>query len=132
MQPEQSIASGNLLQDYLGLNRMADARTEMEQARKLGLDTSTLFRMVELQTYFLLGEPNEVQRMMTLVAGQPDEFLATQALAGTQLLSGEYQKAAATTQQSFRARGARQGSGRAGERPFNQCGRARICGFMRG
>ncbi len=101
MQPEQPIASGNLLQVYLGLNRMADARTGMERARKLGIDTSTLFRMVELQTYFLLGEPNEVQRIMTLVAGQPDEFLATQALAGTQLLSGEYQKAAATTQQTL-------------------------------
>ena len=38
---------------------------------------------------------------MTLTAGQPDEFLATQALAGTQLFSGEYRKAAATTQRAY-------------------------------
>ncbi len=83
MQPEDSIAAENLLSTYIGLNRMSDARAEMERADKLGLDTSTLDRTVRLQTYFLLGEPNEVQRIMTLAAGQPDEFLATEALAGT-------------------------------------------------
>ena len=101
MQPEDSIGAENLLGIYLGLNRMADARTEMERARKLGLDTSTLDRMIQLQTYFLLGEPNEIQRIMTLVAGQPDEFLATQALAVTQLFSGEFQQAAVSTQRVF-------------------------------
>jgi eukaryotic-like serine/threonine-protein kinase len=101
MQPEDSIAAENLLGIYLGLGRMADARAEIERTSKLGIDTSTSNRMAELQTYFLLGEPNEVQRTMMLVAGQPDEFLATQALAGTQLFSGEYQKAAAATKQAF-------------------------------
>jgi serine/threonine protein kinase/Flp pilus assembly protein TadD len=101
MQPEDSIAAENLLSAYIGLNRMTDARAEMERADKLGINTSTLDRTVRLQTYFLLGEPNEVQRMMTLTAGQPDEFLATQALAGTQLFSGEYRQAAATTQRAY-------------------------------
>jgi serine/threonine protein kinase/Tfp pilus assembly protein PilF len=101
MQPEDSIAAENLLGAYIGLNQMSDAQKEMERADKLGLDTSTLDRTVRLQTYFLLGQPNEVQRMMTLVAGQPDEFLATQALAGTQLFSGEYRQAAITTQRAF-------------------------------
>jgi len=105
MQPEDSIAAGNLLGIYLGLNRMTDARTEMERERKLAIDTSTLARQVELQTYFVLGEPNEVQKIMTLVAGQPDEFLATEALAGTQIFSGEFQKAAVTTQQTFEQAG---------------------------
>ena len=105
MQPEDSIAAENLLSAYVGLNRMNDARAEMERADKLGLDTSTLDRTVRMQTYFLLGEPNEVQRIMTLVAGQPDEFLATQALAGIQLFSGEYRKAAATTQHAFEQAG---------------------------
>jgi serine/threonine protein kinase/Tfp pilus assembly protein PilF len=105
MQPEDSIAAENLLSSYVGLNRMNDARTEMERADKLGLDTSTLDRTVRLQAYFLLGEPLEVQRMMTLSAGQPDEFLATQALAGTQLFSGEYKAAAATTQRVFEQAG---------------------------
>ena len=31
----------------------------MERARKLGLDTSTLDLTGHVQTYFLLGEPNE-------------------------------------------------------------------------
>ena len=105
MQPEDSIAAENLLSVYVGLNRMSDARAEMERASKLGLDTSTLDRTVRMQTYFLLGEPNEVQRIMTLVAGQPDEFLATQALAGIQLFSGEYRKASVTTQQAFEQAG---------------------------
>jgi tetratricopeptide (TPR) repeat protein len=101
MQPEDSIAAENLLAAYIGLNRMDDARAEMERADKLGINTSTLDRTVRLQTYFLLGEPNEVQRMMTLTAGQPDEFLATGALAVTQLFSGEYRQAAATTQRAY-------------------------------
>jgi serine/threonine protein kinase/tetratricopeptide (TPR) repeat protein len=101
MQPEDSIAAENLLGAYIGLNRMNDARAEMDRADKLGINTSTLDRTVRLQTYFLLGEPNEVQKMMTLVAGQPDEFLATQALANTQLFSGEYHQAAATTQRVY-------------------------------
>ena len=105
MQPEDSIAAENLLSAYVGLNRMSDARAEMERAQKLGLDTSTLDRTVRLQTFFLLGETNEVQRIMTQVAGQPDEFLATEALAGTQLFSGEFRKAAATTQQAFEQAG---------------------------
>jgi eukaryotic-like serine/threonine-protein kinase len=101
MQPEDSIAAENLLSAYIGLNRMNDARVEMDRADKLGINTSTLDRTVRLQTYFLLGEPNEVQRMMTLTAGQPDEFLATEALAGTQLFSGQYRQAAATTQRAY-------------------------------
>ena len=105
MQPEDSIAAENLLSAYDGLNRMSDARAEMERAQKLGLDTSTLDRTVRLQTFFLLGETNEVQRIMTQVAGQPDEFLATEALAGTQLFSGEFRKAAVTTQQAFEQAG---------------------------
>jgi serine/threonine protein kinase/Tfp pilus assembly protein PilF len=105
MQPEDSIAAENLLSIYVGLNRMSDARTEMDRADKLGLDTSTLDRTIRLQTYFLLGEPNEVQRMMTLSAGQPDEFLATEALAATQLFSGQYRKAATTTEHAFEQAG---------------------------
>jgi len=98
MEPEDSIAAENLLGAYIGLNRMKDARAEMDRADKLGINTSTPDRTVRLQTYFLLGQPNEVQRMMALTAGQPDEFLATQALANTQLFSGEYRQATATTQ----------------------------------
>jgi len=80
---------------------MTEARVEMERARKLGLDTSALDLIGQLQTYFLLGEPNEVQRIVTQAAGMPDEFVVTQGLATTQLFSGEYQKSAATIAQVF-------------------------------
>jgi tetratricopeptide (TPR) repeat protein len=101
MQPEDSIAAENLLVNYLGLNRMTEARTEMERARKLGLDTSALDLMGYVQTYFLLGEPDNVQKVVLQAAGLPDEFMVTQALAATQLFAGEFQKGAATIQQLY-------------------------------
>jgi eukaryotic-like serine/threonine-protein kinase len=105
MQPEDSIAAENMLSIYLGLNQMPEARVEMERAQKLGLDTSTLDLTGHLLTYFLLGEPGEVQKIMTKVAGQPDEFLATQVLASTQLFAGQYGKAAGTIQQTYEQAG---------------------------
>src|ERR1700678_464205 len=105
MQPEDSIAAENMLGIYLGLNQMGEARAEMERAQKLGLDTSTLDLTGHLQTYFLLGDPGEVQKIMTKAAGQPDEFLATQVLANTQLFAGQYSKAAGTIQQTYEQAG---------------------------
>ncbi len=80
--------SENLVADYVALGRMAEARQEMERARKLGLDSSTGAAQIHLDAYFLLGEPKEVQRIVAQVAGRPDEFLVTQALAVTQQFSG--------------------------------------------
>ena len=50
------------LSAYIGLNRMNDARAEMDRADKLGINTSTLDATVRLQLYFLLGQPNQVQK----------------------------------------------------------------------
>jgi eukaryotic-like serine/threonine-protein kinase len=105
MQPEDSIAAENMLGIYLGLNQIPEAKAEMERAQKLGLDTSTLDLTGYLQTYFLLGDPGEVQKIMTKAAGQPDEFLATQVLANTQLFAGQYSKAAGTIQQTYEQAG---------------------------
>ena len=105
LQPEDSIASQNLVADYIGLNRMAEARTELERARKLGLGTSTSDLVTHMRVFFLLGEPKEVQRTMALAAGRPDQFLATQALAGTQQFSGQYRRAEATIQHAFEQAG---------------------------
>jgi eukaryotic-like serine/threonine-protein kinase len=96
LDPQDSIAAENLITDYISLNRMAEARTELQRARDLGLDTSTDDMAVQFAAYFLLGEPKEMQRILAKAAGRPDEFLVTQALAATQWFSGEYQKAAAT------------------------------------
>ena len=46
-----------------------------------------------------------MQRMLAQVAGRPDEFLVTLALAGTQQFSGRYKQAAATVQQAFEQAG---------------------------
>jgi tetratricopeptide (TPR) repeat protein len=101
MQPDDAIASENLLTDYLGLNGMVEARAELERAHKLGLDKSTDVAGNHLLGYFLLGEPNEVDRIVGQVAGRPDEFQVTEFLAATQQFSGQYRKAAATFQRAF-------------------------------
>ncbi len=105
LQPEDAIASENLLSDYISLNRMAEARAELTRARKQGLDTSTDDVTTHLAAYFLMGEPNEVQRILKQVAGRPDEFMATQALASTQQFAGEFRKSAATVARAFEQAG---------------------------
>jgi eukaryotic-like serine/threonine-protein kinase len=101
LDPQDAIAAENLLTDYISIGRMAEAKTELERARRLGLDTSTDDLVGQLQAYFLLGEPQEVQRIMAKAAGRPDEFIATQALAATQQFSGQYRLAAQTMQRAF-------------------------------
>ena len=105
LQPENGIASENLVVDYLGLGRMAEARTELERARKLGLDSGSEGLMTDMQVYFLQQDTQAVQGVLSEVAGRPDEFMVTQALAAMQQFDGQYAKAAATTQQAFEQAG---------------------------
>jgi tetratricopeptide (TPR) repeat protein len=100
LDPQDSIAAENLLSDYIALGRMADARKELERTEGLGLNSSTDDLVSYLVTYFLLQEPQQVQRVMAQIAGRPDEFIATQALAATQQYSGQYRLAAATLQRA--------------------------------
>ncbi len=101
MQPEDAIASANLLGDYVGLGRMSEAKAEMARAHKLSLDGTTDYGTFTLVAYFLMGEPGGMQAVLGQVVGRPDEFLMTQVLAGTQQFSGQYRQAALTTQQAF-------------------------------
>ncbi len=105
LQPENAIASENLVVDYLGLGRFADARTELERARKQGLDSGTEGLMTDMQVYFLQHDQQAVQGVVAEVAGRPDEFMVTQALAAMQQFDGQYAKAAATTQEAFEQAG---------------------------
>ncbi len=105
LQPENAIASENLVTDYVGLGRIAEARTELERARKLGLDSGTEGLNTDMQVYFLQNDLQAVQNVLTEVAGRPDEFMATQALAAMQQFRGQYAKAAATTQEAFEQAG---------------------------
>ena len=105
IQPTDAIASENLVNDYAALNRLAEAKAEAERARKLGLDDSTGNLIPNLSVYFLLGEPQEVQKIMARVAGRPDGFQLESALAATQQYGGQYRTAAATTQRAFEQAG---------------------------
>jgi serine/threonine protein kinase/tetratricopeptide (TPR) repeat protein len=98
--PQDSIAAENLLSDYMALGRMAEVRKELERTEKLDLNSSTDDLVVYMVAHFLLGEPQEVQRLMTKIAGRPDEFLATQVLASTQQYSGQFRLAAVTMQRA--------------------------------
>jgi eukaryotic-like serine/threonine-protein kinase len=108
LDPQDSIASENLLSDYVAVGRMADAKKELERTQALGLNSSTDDLVSYMVTYFLLGEPQQAQRIMAQLAGRQDEFLATQALAETQQYAGQYRLSVATmrraTDQAARAK----------------------------
>ena len=105
LDPQDSIAAENLLSDYVALGRMAEAKKELERTQGLGLNSSTDDLVSYMVTYFLLGEPQQVQRIMAQVAGRQDEFIATQALAATQQYSGQYRMAEATIRRAVEQAG---------------------------
>ncbi|HET6216442.1 MAG TPA: tetratricopeptide repeat protein, partial [Acidobacteriaceae bacterium] len=96
LDPQDSIAGENLLSDYVALGRMAEAKKELERTRALGLNSSTDDLLTYMVTYFLLGEPQQAQRIVAQVAGRQDEFIVTQALAAIQQYSGQYRMAETT------------------------------------
>jgi serine/threonine protein kinase/tetratricopeptide (TPR) repeat protein len=98
--PQDSIAAENLLADYISLGRIDDVKKELERTEKLDLNSSTGDLVIYMVAHFLLGQPQEVQRVMAKIAGRPDEFLATQTLATTQQYSGQFRLAAATMQRA--------------------------------
>ncbi len=105
LDPQDSIAAENLLSDYVALGRMAEAKKELERTQGLGLNSSTDDLVSYMVTYFLLGEPQQVQRIMSQLAGRQDEFTATQALAATQQYSGQYRMAEVTIRRAVEQAG---------------------------
>ncbi len=105
LQPEDAISSQNLVSTYLELGRIAEAREELNRGRQLGMDRNTSTASTDTYAYFLMGEPQGVQRIVTQMAGLPDEFLVTSALAITQQFSGRYRQAETTYTQAFEQAG---------------------------
>jgi len=105
LDPQDSIAAENLLSDYVALGRMDEAKKELERTQALGLNSSTDDLVSYMVTYFLLGDPQQVQRIMSQLAGRQDEFTATQALAATQQYSGQYRMAEATIRRAVEQAG---------------------------
>jgi tetratricopeptide (TPR) repeat protein len=98
--PQDSIAAENLLSDYVALGRMADVKRELERTEKMDLNSSTDDLVIQMVAHFLLGQPQEVQRVMAKIAGRPDEFIGTQILATIQQYSGQYHLGSATIQRA--------------------------------
>jgi serine/threonine protein kinase/tetratricopeptide (TPR) repeat protein len=105
LQPEDAIAAENLLVDLIALGRLDGVERELARQHKLGMDSSTDVAAQHLIGYFLLGDAQQVQRVLAGVAGHPDEFLVTQTLAATQQYSGQYRKASATLQHAIEQAG---------------------------
>ena len=105
LQPEDAIAAENLLVALMALGRMDDVERELARERKLGMDSSTDVASQHLMAYFLLGDAQQVQRVMAEMAGHPDEFVTTQNLAITQQYAGQYRKATATFQHAIELAG---------------------------
>jgi serine/threonine protein kinase/tetratricopeptide (TPR) repeat protein len=105
VQPDDAIASENLVTDYTSLNRLAEARAEVERARKLGLEDSTGTLLPQISLYFLLGDPKQVRQVMAEASGRPDGFQLEGSLAVTQQYAGEYQAAEETTRRAFEQAG---------------------------
>jgi eukaryotic-like serine/threonine-protein kinase len=105
LQPEDAIAANNLLIDLVSLDRMEEAEREMAREHKLGMDSSTDIASQHLIGYFLLGDAQQVQRLVAEMAGHPDEFVITQTLGTTQQYAGQYRKAAATFQHAIEQAG---------------------------
>ena len=105
LDPQDSIAAENLLADLVSLGRMDEARNQLDRIQKLSLNSSTDDLVAMMATHFLLGEPEQVQALMMQAAGRPDEFIATQMLAGMQQYSGQYRMAKATMQRAIEQAG---------------------------
>ena len=105
LQPENAIAAENLLGDLIALGRIEDVKRELARQHKLGMDSSTDVASQQLISYFLLGDVQQVQRVVVETAGHPDEFVTTQTLAVTQQYAGQYRKASATFQHAIEQAG---------------------------
>jgi serine/threonine protein kinase/Tfp pilus assembly protein PilF len=105
MQPEDTIASENLVIDLVSLDRLDEAKAEIARAHQLGLDGNTDYLVNDLSTFFLTGQPKEMQALVRQAAGRMDEFEVTQNLAATQQFSGQYKEAAATIQRALEQAG---------------------------
>ena len=105
LQPEDAIAAENLLVALIALGRMEEVERELAREHKLGMDSSTDVASQHLMGYFLLGDAQQVQRVVAEMAGHPDEFVMTQNLAATQQYSGQYRKASATFQHAVEQAG---------------------------
>ncbi len=131
LQPEDAIAAENLLVALLSLDRMEEVERELARENKLGMDSSTDVASQHLTGYFLLGDAQQVQRVVAEMAGHPDEFVTTQTLATTQQYAGQYRKAAATSQHAIEQAGHAKAPDAQAANLADQCSWPRLGGDVR-
>ncbi len=103
--PEDAIAAENLLADLMSLGRLEEVRQELARENKLGMESGTSVTIQHVIGYFLLGETQEMQRLVAGAAGRADEFLVTGALGTTQQYGGQYKQSSQTFQRAFEQAG---------------------------
>jgi eukaryotic-like serine/threonine-protein kinase len=105
LQPDDAIAAENLLADQIALGHMQDAREEIGRQQRLGMDSSTDIENIILVGDYLAGQTQDIQKIVNQVAGHPDEFLVTIALAQMQEYSGQFHQGSAGFRQAFEEAG---------------------------
>lgn len=105
LDPQDTIAAENLLDDYIALNRIPELRAEQTRELSLGMDKSAEALSALIASHFVLGEPQAVQAVLTQVAGRPDEFVVTQIFALIQMYGGQYREGSATMTRAFQQAG---------------------------
>jgi eukaryotic-like serine/threonine-protein kinase len=105
LQPDDAIAAENLLADQIALGHMPDIQQEIARQHRLGMDSSTDIENVILVGDYLTGQAQDIQKIVSQVAGRPDEFLVTIALATTEEYGGQFRQGSATFQQAFEQAG---------------------------
>ncbi len=96
LQPEEAIASENLLQVLMALDRMEEVKEELAREHRVGMDSSTEVASQHLVAHFLLGNTQQMQSVLAEMAGRPDEFVTTQSLGVIQQYAGQFRLATST------------------------------------
>ncbi len=103
--PEDAIAAENLLADLMSLGRQEEIRQELARENKMGMESGTSVTIQHVIGYYLLGETQEMQRVVAGAAGRADEFLVTGVLGTTQQYGGQYRESSQTFQRAFEQAG---------------------------
>jgi len=99
LQPDDAIALEDSIAADTGISKPKDAAKYIAQAKKLGLNGTSLL-LIEMVFYASQGEWDNAQAKLAQANGRPDEFSITGAWANVLPQLGEIQQARTTFQRS--------------------------------
>jgi eukaryotic-like serine/threonine-protein kinase len=94
--PDDVIAQENLIQDLIVLNRLPEAREQMDKVLKAGLGDSTEFLQWEYVIGFLSGNTADMEKAFATTVGRPDSFIMLTSKATLEEYQGKYKAAEST------------------------------------